>query len=150
MMRVKLLLSKMRYLIYILDMLMLFVIGINCIKFIGIDTREILSGSMEPILSGGDVVYIKEANIEDIKIGDIVAYKLEDSTIVHRVISRTTDGLITKGDAVSQEDGATVTSDMLEGIVIFQLDNGIAFYTFISSNAFKVLLVMLILFNLLL
>jgi signal peptidase len=79
----------------------------------------ILTGSMEPLISPGDMIIIRRCYIEDITVGDIIEYKLEDYKIVHRVIAiykfQGDIKLITKGDANKKADRLPVSSDQFIG-----------------------------------
>jgi len=63
----------------------------------------ITSGSMQPTLKEGDLVFIKGINQEKvkegIKEGQILVYHNDLGFIVHRVVSIDKDNLVTKGDA---------------------------------------------------
>ena len=65
---------------------------------IGYRPLVVLSGSMEPILKVGGILYYQKINIEDYKKGDILAYATENHIISHRIVDITNDGFITKGD----------------------------------------------------
>ena len=68
-------------------------------QLFGIKNYIVISGSMEPIIHTGSVVYIDEKE-QNIGINDIIAYQLSDGTkVVHRVIS-----IDTKGDANETQD----------------------------------------------
>lgn len=58
----------------------------------------VISGSMQPILKVGGILYYEEIDINDFDVGDIVAYELNDHTISHRIIKIEEDGFVTKGD----------------------------------------------------
>lgn len=73
-------------------------------KFFGVTPFIVQSGSMEPVIHTGSVVYITEMD-EEPQEGDIVAYLAGDGlAVVHRVIGRSDTGYITKGDANSTPD----------------------------------------------
>lgn len=59
------------------------------------------SGSMEPILSVGDVILIEPISRRDLEVGDIVVFYRPgtDQLIVHRVVRKTELGIYTRGDA---------------------------------------------------
>lgn len=59
------------------------------------------SGSMEPILSVGDVIIIEPISRQDLEVGDVVVFYKPgtDQLIVHRVIRKTEQGIYTRGDA---------------------------------------------------
>lgn len=66
----------------------------------------IMTGSMEPTISKGSLVIDKVKNYGDIKDGDIVTFKGENTITTHRVYKVIDGGqrFITKGDANNAED----------------------------------------------
>ncbi len=62
---------------------------------IGISKEEFRKFPLPNGMSKGDLLIVTKA--EDLKIGDIILYN-RDVTIVHRIISITNDGYVTKGD----------------------------------------------------
>lgn len=82
----------------------------------------IASGSMTPFIYKGDVVIVdKKEKIENLKKGDIIAFKHDKKIIVHRINSILQDKeeylLYTKGDANDNIDEYKVTNDMIIGVV---------------------------------
>ena len=77
---------------------------------IGISVDSIMSGSMEPVLRTGGIVFTdtKERRPE---IGDIVTYQVGETRVTHRVIRKEHKGYVTKGDANNREDPTVVTAD---------------------------------------
>ncbi len=86
---------------------------------IGISVDSIMSGSMEPVLRTGGIVFTdtKERRPE---IGDIVTYQVGENRVTHRVIRKERKGYVTKGDANNREDPTVVTADQIIGKVIFR------------------------------
>jgi signal peptidase len=91
----------------------------------------VASGSMTPKISKGDVVIVKQIkqgsiNYEDIKVGDILAYKHNNIIVVHRIINIVNDNnkyyFYTKGDANDFEDNFKIEEDNLIGIVKFKIN----------------------------
>jgi len=77
---------------------------LNTIALLPTPIGIVTSRSMEPLLTVGDVVFIQPAAIEDLKVGDVIAYHSPpDKMIIHRVVKvLRLPGkvyLITKGDA---------------------------------------------------
>lgn len=73
----------------------------------GFEVYHILSGSMEPTIPVGSVVYIdRNSKPEKMKEKDIIAFSSEGDIVVHRLVqNRVVEGLLrTKGDANEQED----------------------------------------------
>ena len=94
-------------------------------KLLGFEPMGILSGSMEPAYNVGGLVFIDtNARAEDIGVGDAIAYRLRDDTVVtHRVIAKDEGAraFTTKGDANNAEDLAPVPYDSLIGKAVFHV-----------------------------
>jgi signal peptidase I len=98
-------------------------------RYLGWQGVIVLSGSMEPTLKVGGLVYIdKHARPESIKVGDIITFdglaNFHGSNITHRVIdiSRGEDGALlfhTKGDANQVADQEPVPAANLVGREVF-------------------------------
>ncbi len=84
----------------------------------GIGVAVVLSGSMEPVLSVDDVIIVRET--EDCGINDIVVYDTGREMVVHRIIERDGDTVITKGDANNTSD-EPISVDAIRGKVIFTI-----------------------------
>lgn|GEM_PF-3408720 len=75
-----------------------------------------LTSSMSPTIKNGNWILVKKVSFEEIQIGDIITFNIDDSNyITHRVVGiEEQDGerqLVTKGDANAQEDLPRVTKD---------------------------------------
>lgn len=68
----------------------------------GYGVSVVLSGSMEPTLSVGDLLVVAEA--ETYREQDIVVYQSGRMAVVHRLVAIRGDEAITKGDANNSED----------------------------------------------
>lgn len=83
----------------------------------------VLSGSMEPAMSPGDVIVVEEVPPSSISAGDVVTFATESEArpTTHRVIEvvQTEQGLAfrTKGDANEDPDPALVTAGQVRGVV---------------------------------
>ena len=68
----------------------------------GVGAAVVLSGSMEPALSAGDLLIIaKQTHYE---IGDIVVYQDGRVAVTHRIVAFAEDEVITRGDANNTAD----------------------------------------------
>ena len=108
------------FLMVILTKVFLFVSRVP--RFFGCQIYSVVSGSMEPSIPVGSLVYIKAVAPEDVQEGDVAAfYGAVDSAsiITHRVVeNRTFMGeLITKGDANQEEDINPVSYEQFIGRV---------------------------------
>jgi signal peptidase len=105
----------MKVLKKIINALMTLIIAIGglflVLYFLGIVPYVVLSGSMEPTIKTGSLCFVnKNISIDKIKEKDIIAFKLDDGTLVtHRVKSITEEGIITKGDSNKKADNNVVT-----------------------------------------
>lgn len=86
----------------------------------------VLTGSMSPHINPGDIIIDKKINTEDIRLGDIVTYRVNSAMLVtHRVINvlNKDDKLTfeTKGDANNSPDDKFVTEEQITGKYIFRI-----------------------------
>ncbi|WP_240373980.1 signal peptidase I [Bacillus piscicola] len=89
-------------------------------KMFGFQVVKVLSGSMEPTFSKGDLLFLKETGV--IKTGSIIMFAAENGALVtHRVSSMAETGFYTKGDANPIQDAHIVTFDAVVGIYAFHL-----------------------------
>jgi len=109
----------------IINVLTTLIIGIGglilILYLIGIVPYVVLSGSMEPTIDTGSLCFInKNANYEDVKEKDIIAFKLKDGTLVtHRAIEITETGIVTKGDNNDDPDSNEVKKENFVGKNLF-------------------------------
>jgi len=79
----------------------------------------IVSNSMKPMISKGDMVFIKKEDTSDVSEGDIVQYRLDDIQVVHRIVDEKYDEgvryFITKGDNNNTIDPSNVYEQQIMG-----------------------------------
>lgn len=78
-------------------------------KFAGYDGYVVVSGSMEPTIPVGSIVYSKNEDPSTMNVGDVIVFLNEAqgrAPITHRIVSNdtVTGTIITKGDANESED----------------------------------------------
>ena len=83
------------------------------VKLLGWDVYVVQSGSMEPQIPTGSVIYTKAPDIENLQKGDIITFKLAGGKVAtHRIDSVEGSGqtlsFITKGDANDAVDANPV------------------------------------------
>lgn len=92
------------------------------IFFFHIKPVVVVSGSMEPEIPVGSLVFIDQRD-QSVDPGDVIAYRIGDTMdtiIVHRVVDQNNDGTyITKGDSNDTADPASVTKQQIVGKEIF-------------------------------
>lgn len=111
--------SRIIFVVLLILVLLLFVPN-----FVGYKTFSVISGSMEPNIPVGSLVYAKSVEFDDLKAGDIISYKLsEDTMVTHRIdsINEEQRTLVTKGDANDNVDSAEVQESQIVGKVAFSI-----------------------------
>lgn len=68
----------------------------------GVGASVVLSGSMEPALSVGDLLIVKQQ--EQYELKDIVVYQSGSTPVVHRIVEISQDTAVTCGDANNTND----------------------------------------------
>lgn len=88
--------------------------------YLGYQVYNVVSGSMEPSIPIGSVIYVKTVDPVDITKGDVIAFQSGDSVIMHRVVdNKIVEGtFVTKGDANEAEDMNEVPYTSLIGLVV--------------------------------
>lgn len=101
--------------------LLICVIGVGVLWGLGIKPYIVLSGSMEPVIWTGSLVFVDEKyNYDDVKVGDVIAFKSGDVSVTHRVLNINENGEIeTKGDNNDVSDGFSVSKDNFKGLSKF-------------------------------
>jgi signal peptidase len=79
---------------------------------------------MTPTMPVNTVVIIKQIDMKDVEVGDVVTFKMGDSNVTHRVVEKQDTGrnvvLKTQGDAAeNQGTRETVTKENYVGTVIY-------------------------------
>lgn len=75
----------------------------------------VISGSMEPTLKVGGILYYEKMELENFKTNDILVYKTKDHIISHRIVDIVDDGFITKGDANNSVDNNLINKNQVLG-----------------------------------
>lgn len=94
-------------------------------RIVGFRVFNVISGSMEPQYSVGDLIYVKEVNPESIKVGDPITFVLNENLVVatHRVVKIDAENkhFYTKGDANDTPDKAPVHFNNVIGKPVFSI-----------------------------
>ena len=121
-------LAKVLYVIGIilLALVILAAAGVMVPRLFGVQEYAVVTGSMEPAVPTGSLVFVSRTDASKLVPGDIIAYKSgsgSETPIVHRVVENDVEAkeLITKGDANSSEDIFPVGYDQVVGKVIFHV-----------------------------
>lgn len=101
-------------------------------KIFGYTNAVVISGSMEPSINVDDMVIIKEE--DSYQVGDVITFVQGNNTgTTHRIVEKTDNGFITKGDNNNTEDTALVTEDQIIGKVVCVIPHMGNVFNFLSS-----------------
>lgn len=84
-------------------------------ELFGWSSAVVLSGSMEPAFSAGDLLLIHRK--DSYRTGDIITFSENGALITHRIAKETGEGFITKGDANNVPDNSPVSAERISGKV---------------------------------
>lgn len=92
-------------------------------KFAGYDAYVVVSGSMEPSIPVGSIVYSKPTDPATLSTGEVIVFMSPahgDTPITHRVVNNDTytGTIVTKGDANENMDANPVPYDNVVGKVV--------------------------------
>ena len=88
-------------------------------SFLGYKPFIVLSGSMVPEFYSGDLALVKEVDVNALKAQDIIAFKIDDSVVTHKIVEISNEkgirNYITRGVANNVDDNFIITDEMVEG-----------------------------------
>ncbi len=94
-------------------------------RLVGLQVFHVISPSMEPNYSVGDLIYVKTVDPDSVKVGDPITFVLNEDLVVatHRVVAIDSENrqFTTKGDANKTEDAAPVHFNNLVGVPVFAI-----------------------------
>lgn len=94
-------------------------------RVLGYQVFNVISGSMEPTYSVGDLIYVKEVDVNEIEVGTPITFVLNEDLVVatHRVveIDAQNQHFYTKGDANDTADASPVHFNNVIGVPKFAI-----------------------------
>ncbi|MFS0821460.1 signal peptidase I [Bacillus sp. 1P02SD] len=92
----------------------------------GYKIMTVLSGSMDPLLEPGDIIFVNVIDRYQVKVNDVITYQKGQQTFVtHRVVDIVTNGgdrsFQTKGDANNINDQELVSPNQLVGTLKYHI-----------------------------
>ena len=116
-------------------------------RLLGYEAYNVVSGSMEPALPVGSVIYVEAVDPETVNTNDIIAFYSNGTVVTHRVVENHYfyDEIITKGDANEKEDINPVPYDQFIGRVKWHLPF-LGNYLMIYSNPITKVYLMILAF----
>lgn len=111
-------------------------------RLFGCHIYSVVSGSMEPAIPTGSLVYIRNMEPGEMQTGDVIAFygaRDQASVITHRVVeNRVVMGeLITKGDANQTEDMNPIPYENVIGSVVCSIPGAGRLAELLTSSAGK-------------
>lgn len=120
--------EKKQSIVYLFSIGFVIVIGLFVAGFFKYQPVAVLTYSMVPAFTRGDVVVINKLNdVEksELKKGDIIQYKRKDTMVIHRIIDIVDDnderGYILQGDNNNSEDPFIVYDNQVVGKEVFSI-----------------------------
>lgn len=106
-------------------LVVIFAIFLMGSRLVGLQVFNVVSGSMEPNYSVGDLIYVKTVDPDSVKVGEPITFVLNEDLVVatHRVVAvdRENREFTTKGDANETNDAAPVHFNNLIGVPVFAI-----------------------------
>lgn len=103
----------------------LLAIALVGVRVIGYTPYAVLSPSMTPTYTPGDLIYVKETPTDEIDVGDAITFVADsnNTVVTHRVVEVDRDGrkFYTQGDANANRDGNPVLYENVLGVVEFSI-----------------------------
>lgn len=109
---------------------------------------EVATGSMADTINIGDVVVVKIT--KDVKENDIIVFRENDSFVTHRLISKNSSEIITKGDANNSEDKPIKEEQILGKVIKIVPKVGIWKKIILSPEVLGLVTILIVLIGLLL
>ena len=115
-------------------------------QLLGYEVYHVVSGSMEPEIPQGSVLYVREVAPSHVEEGAVIAFERGEGVVAHRVeTNRTSLGeFVTKGDANETADPAPVPYDELLGEVEYSIPMLGQFMALYASQVGKIYLLLVL------
>lgn len=125
-------------------MILILVLLVGCASyFSGVRLYYVQSGSMEPELPVGSLCIVTPCVVEELEVGDIIAFQNGPMQVAHRIVSIQEESYQTKGDANRSPDPGVVRKEQVQGQVIARVPLLGYLIAFLKSKAGIALLLML-------
>jgi signal peptidase len=122
-------------------------LALGVARLAGYQTFTVLSGSMEPAIATGDLVFDERISAEDASVGDVITFR-EPGTrrlITHRLVHKRVGGglarMRTRGDANNAPERWSIPADGQVGRVAFRVPKGGYASAYVSERGMQLMLV---------
>ncbi len=122
------------------------ILGNDYPNFFGYSIFEVQTGSMADTINPGDWIIVKLT--DNVKIKDIITYKLNNEYITHRIIEQYNGTYVTKGDANNSKDEPIDQKQVVGKVIKILANYGIVRKVFFNPAVLIMFILTLLLFNL--
>jgi hypothetical protein len=95
-------------------------VAVEALRTSGKLRLQVYGGSMLPFVWPGDILSIHRAAHADLQRGELVLFTREDGFVVHRVVAKSGDSLITRGDSLDSNDPPVSPNQVLGRVVAIE------------------------------
>ena len=107
-------------------------------SLIGFKPMVVMSGSMEPALSAGDIAVVRPVDGTQLELGDVITYQSGTKLVTHRVvgvnIGPSGPSYVLQGDANTVADRVPIDPEMVVGKVIYRIPRVGSIISFANSG----------------
>ena len=113
----------------LVGIVVLLAVALVGVRLMGLEPYVVLSGSMEPTYHVGSLIYVKDVDYKQLKVGDPITFLVSENTVAtHRIIEVLPDEedpdtlrYFTQGDANDVPDGMSVHYKNIIGKPVFSI-----------------------------
>ena len=113
----------------LVGIVVLLAVALVGVRLMGLEPYVVLSGSMEPTYHVGSLIYVKDVDYKQLKVGDPITFLVSENTVAtHRIIEVLPDEedpdtlrYFTQGDANDVPDGGSVHYKNIIGKPVFSI-----------------------------
>jgi signal peptidase len=122
-------------------------LALGVARLAGYQTFTILSGSMDPTIATGDLVFDERISAADARVGDVITFpepgtrRLITHRLVQKRITRGSARMRTKGDANNAPERWSIPADGQIGRVAFRVPKGGYVSAYVNERGMQLLLV---------
>ena len=101
-------------------LVVLLAVALVGVRLVGLQVYTVLSGSMEPVIQTGDMIFLHSTDPARLQTGDVICYLDSGQAITHRIVGirEGEDGqvrYVTQGDGNNTADRQAVSADQVQG-----------------------------------
>ena len=122
------------------------VLSKNYANFFSYTIFQIGSNSMAPTITTNDLIIVKIT--DKVGVDDVITFEDGNILVTHRIISKTANGFITKGDANNERDKQIMSSQIVGKVITVLPNMGVWFKVFTTPKIVIMICFTLFMFSL--